>query len=63
MQEILLRIRYSERGLSNTFIKVNFNFSFEPSPLNRQRYKKQKRLELVTTHSSGYKISSQKVLY
>ena len=32
MQEILLKIRYFERGLSKTFKKVNFNFSFEPSP-------------------------------
>ena len=31
MQEIILKIRYFERGLSKTFKKVNF-FSFEPSP-------------------------------
>ena len=28
-----LRIRSSERGLSKTFKKSNFVFSFEPSPL------------------------------
>ena len=32
MQEILFKIRYFERGLSKTFKKVNFIFSFEPSP-------------------------------
>ena len=42
MQEIRLKIRYFEKGLSKTFKKVNFDFSFEPSPFNRQSYKKQK---------------------
>ena len=32
LQEILLRIRYFERGLSKTFEKVNFILSFKPSP-------------------------------
>ena len=32
MQEILLKIRYSERGLSKSLKKVKFIFSFEPSP-------------------------------
>ena len=32
MQEILLKIRYSESGLSKTLKKVNFVFSFEPNP-------------------------------
>ena len=36
-----LRIRSSERGLSKTFKKSNFIFSFEPSPFNGQSYKKQ----------------------
>ena len=31
-QEILLTIRYSERGLSKSLKKVKFIFSFEPSP-------------------------------
>ena len=30
--KIILKIRYFERGLSKTFKKVNFIFSFEPSP-------------------------------
>ena len=28
----LLKVRYFERGLSKTFKKANFIFSFEPSP-------------------------------
>ena len=32
MQEIPLKIRYFERGLSKTLKKVNFTFSYEPSP-------------------------------
>ena len=32
MEEILLEIRYLERGLSSSLKKVNFIFSLEPSP-------------------------------
>ena len=32
MQEVLLEIRYFERELSKNLLKVNFTFSFEPSP-------------------------------
>ena len=42
MQEILLKIRYFERGLSKSLKKVNFIFSIEPSPFNEQSYLKQK---------------------
>ena len=42
MQEILLKIRYSERGLSKCLKKVNFIFSFESSPFYGQSYQKQK---------------------
>ena len=31
-QEILLKIRFSERGLSKSPKKVKFIFSFDPSP-------------------------------
>ena len=31
-QEILLKIKYFERGLSKSLEKVKFIFSFEPSP-------------------------------
>ena len=42
MQEILLKIRYFERGLSKSLKKVKFIFSFEPVPFNGQSYQKQK---------------------
>ena len=32
MQEVLLKVGYFERGLSKSPKKVNFIFSFEPSP-------------------------------
>ena len=41
MQEILLKTRYFERGLSKTFKKVNFFLSI-PVPFNRKCYQKQK---------------------
>ena len=41
MQEIILKIRYFERGLSKTFKKVNF-FLLNPVLFNRQSYQKQK---------------------
>ena len=63
MQEILLKIRYFERGLLKPFKKVNFIFSFEPSSFNGQTYQKQKGPELKTSRSSGYETSSQKNFY
>ena len=42
MQEIILKVKYFERGLSKSLKKGNFIFSFEPSPFNRQNYQKQK---------------------
>ena len=42
MQEILLKIRYFERGLSKTLKKVSFIFLLNPVPFNGQRYQKQK---------------------
>ena len=42
MQEILLKIRYFDRGLLKSLKKVNFIFSFEPSPFNGQSYQEQK---------------------
>ena len=44
MQEILLRIRYFERGLSNPFKKLTLFFLLNPVPFNGQSYKKQKGL-------------------
>ena len=51
MQEILSKIRYIERELSNTLKKVNFIFSFE-------LIKNKRDLELVTSCSSGYKTAN-----
>ena len=42
MQEILLKIRYFERGLSKTLKKVNFIFLSNPVLFNGQNYQKQK---------------------
>ena len=41
-QEIILKIRYSERGLSKTLKKVKFFFLSNPVPFNGQIYQKQK---------------------
>ena len=62
MQEILLKIRYFERELSKSLKKANFVFSFEPSLFDKI-IKNKRGLELVTSRSSGYKISSEKFLY
>ena len=42
MQEILLNIRYFERGLSKTFKKGQLFFLPNPFPFNVQGYQKQK---------------------
>ena len=43
MREILLKIRYFERGLSKSLKKVNFIFFLpNPVPVNEQSYQKQK---------------------
>ena len=50
MQEILLKIRYFERELSKSLKRVNFIFSFEPSPF----IKNNRGLELV-----GFQVTKQ----
>ena len=42
MQEVLLRIRYFERGLQKTFKKLALFCLSNPVPFNRQDYEKQK---------------------
>ena len=42
MQEILLKIRCFQRGLSKSLKKVNFTFSFEHSPFERKKLSKTK---------------------
>ena len=43
MEEIHLKIRYYERGLSKSLKKVNFIFLLNPVAFNGQSYQKQKR--------------------
>ena len=59
MQEILLKVRYFKRGLSNNF-KVNFIFLNSVS-FNGKYYEK-RSLEQVTS-CSGYKTSLEKFYY
>ena len=42
MQEILLKIRYFERGSSKSLKKVNFISSVKPVPFNEQSYLERK---------------------
>ena len=42
MQEILLKIRYFERGLSKSLKNGNFIFPLSPVTFNGQNYQKQK---------------------
>ena len=42
MQEILLKIRYFDRGLSKSIKKVDFIISFKPIFFNGPNYQKQK---------------------
>ena len=42
MQNILLKIRHFERGLSKSLKKANFTFLSNPVPFNGQSYQKQK---------------------
>ena len=58
MQEILLKIRYFERGLSKVLKKVTLFFPLNPIPYNGQSYENKKGLELVTNLSPGYKTIS-----
>ena len=57
MQEILLKERYFQRGLSKSLKKGNFIFSIEKTIKNK------KDLELVNRCYSGYETSSKKLLY
>ena len=43
MQEIILEVKYFERGLSESLKKGNFIFSFEPSPFQYTKLSKKKK--------------------
>ena len=59
MQEIVLKIRYFERGLSKSLKKKTKK---KRSLLMNKIMKNKRSLKLVTSHSSGYKTSSDKFL-
>ena len=42
IQEILLKVRYFERGSSKSLKKGNFVFSFKPSPFQQTKLSKTK---------------------
>ena len=64
MQEIVLKVKYFERGLSKSLKKGNFIFSFRTQSLSIEKIIQNKRgLELATSHYSGYKTNSEKFLY
>ena len=61
-QEIILKIRYSERGLSKTLKKVKF-FFFRTQSLLMDKFIKNKRgLELAASPCLGHETSSEKFL-
>ena len=57
MQEIIFKIRYSERGLSESLKRVNFTFYLNPVPFNGQSYQKQKRS--VTGNQSLFELENK----
>ena len=62
MQEIVLKVRYLERGLSRSLKKGNFIFFFRIQSLLMDKLIKNKRdLELETSRSSDYETSSEKI--
>ena len=64
MQEIILKVRYFESGLSKILKKGNFIFFFQTQFLSIDKIVKNKRgLELVTSCYSGYETNSEKFLY
>ena len=64
IQEILLKIRYFERGLLKSLKKVNLFFFFRTQSFLMDKVIKNERgLELVTSCSSSYKTGSEKFLY
>ena len=58
MQEIVLKIRYLERGFSKSLKKNKWIQSL----LMNKIMKNKRSLKLVTSHSSGYKTSLDKFL-
>ena len=64
MHNIVLKVRYFEKGLSKGLKKGNFIFFFGTQSLLIVKIMKNKRgLELVTSCYSGYETKSEKFLY
>ena len=57
MQEIVLKIRYFERGLSKSLKKLTLFFLLNPVPFNEQSYQKQKGPE--TSDHSLFRLQSK----
>ena len=58
MQEIILKVKYFERGLSKSLKKGNFIFSFEPSP-ERARQNSRKQKGPVTSDQSLFRLRNK----
>ena len=64
MQEIILKIRYFEGGLSKSLKKSQLYFPFRTQSLLMDNVIENKMaLELVSSRSSGCKTSSEKLFY
>ena len=57
MQEILLKVRYFERGLPKSLTKVTLFSLLNPVPFNRQNYQKQKGPE--TSDQSLFRLQNK----
>ena len=57
MQEIILKVRYFEKGLSKSLQKVTLLFLSNPVPFNRQDYQKQK--ETGTSDQSLFRLQNK----
>ena len=63
MLEIVFKMGHFKRGLSKSLNKANLIFFSNPISFNEQDHKNKRRLKLMSSHSSGYKTSSDKFLY
>ena len=61
MQEVLLKVRYFERGLSKALRKLTLFFPSNPVPFNRQNYQKQKGSG--TSDQSFFRLQNKLVVY
>ena len=59
--KLFFQMWYFEGGLSKSHKKLTF-LLLKPIPFNEQNYKNKRDLKLVTSHSPGYKTSSEKFL-